>query len=334
MRRGTRPHEGEGGRVDRGVCMRPADRGITARVMSGEAPRSKPENTPAEIRVIGARRTVFRDIYHRFLRAPWWGALLGISAAFLLLNAGFALFYLALGGIANARPGSFADAFYFSVQTMGTIGYGAMYPISPAANGLVVAEAVVGLVVTALATGLTFAKFSQSNARIVFTREVTIALMDGVPTLSFRVGNERGNQIIEATVRVVLIRTERTREGSTFYRMYDLPLSRERTPALSRSWVAMHPITPGSKLHDQTPATLKESEVELIVTLVGTDDTSFQPVHARHRYTDDQIIWGARHVDVIHEDEAGQLVLDLRKFHEISWAEPTPEFPYPSTRSG
>lgn len=305
------------------------DHGITARVMPDETRRPTPPSAPSEIRVIGARRAIFRDIYHRFLRAPWWAALVLIVASFLLLNAGFALLYLETGGIAHARAGSFADAFYFSVQTMGTIGYGAMYPVSPAANGLVIAEAVLGLIVTAVATGMVFSKFSQSTARIVFTKEVVIAPMEGVPTLMFRVGNERGNQIVEATIRVVLVRTERTLEGMTFYRMYDLPLSRERTPALSRSWMAMHPILPGSMLHGQTPASIKASEVELLVTLFGIDDTSLQPVHARHRYTDDQIIWGARHADILHEDASGQLVLDISKFHELTPTPPTAEFPYP-----
>jgi inward rectifier potassium channel len=305
------------------------EHGITERVMSGEVPRPPPSSAPSEIRVIGARRALFRDTYHRFLRAPWWAALLVIVVSFLFLNAVFALLYLATGGIANARDGSFTDALYFSVQTMGTIGYGSMYPLSTAANVLVIAEAVVGLMVTAVATGLLFSKFSQSTARIVFTREVAIAPMDGVPTLTFRVGNERGNQIVEATIRVVLIRTERTREGMTIYRMYDLPLARERTPALSRSWMAMHAIVPGSMLHGQTPASIKASEVELVVTLFGTDDTSLQPVHGRHRYTDDQIIWGARHADILHEDERGQLVLDLHKFHELIPTSPTKDFPYP-----
>src|SRR5262249_55149008 len=154
-------------------------------------------------------------------------ALLTIVAVFLLLNAAFAGLYLLTGGLANARPGSFADAFYFSVQTMGTIGYGAMYPVSPAANILMVAEAVIGLLVTAVGPGLVFTKFSQSNARIVFGHHAAIAPMDGVPTLMFRIGNARGNTIVEATIRVVLIRTERTKEGMLFYRMYDLPLSRE-----------------------------------------------------------------------------------------------------------
>jgi inward rectifier potassium channel len=301
--------------------------------MSSTAPRSPAPNAPAEVRVIGAKRGLFRDIYHRFLRMSWWAALLALVVTFLLLNAAFAFLYLKAGGIANARPDSFTDAFYFSVQTMGTIGYGAMYPLSPTANGLVVAEAVVSLVVTAVATGMVFSKFSQSNARIVFTHQVSVAPMNGVPTLSFRVGNERGNQIVEATIRVVLIRTEHTKEGATFYRMYDLPLTRERTPALSRSWTAMHSIVPGSMLYGHTPASLKQNEVELIVTLAGTDDTSLQAVYARHRYTDDDIIWGARHADIIHEDDLGQIILDLRRFHDLVSTEPTVEFPYPEGAS-
>jgi inward rectifier potassium channel len=285
--------------------------------------------TRDQVRVIGAHRPPLRDVYHGFLRAPWWGALGIVVALYLALNACFAVAYLAAGGVEGARPGSFWDAFYFSVQTMGTIGYGAMHPKSRAANVLVVMESVTGLVVTALATGLVFTKFSQSTARIVFGERAVIGPMDGVPTLMLRVGNERGNQIIEAVVRVAMVRTERTREGMTFYRMHDLVLTRERSPALSRSWTAMHPITAGSPLHGQSPASLKKDEVELFVTIVGVDDTSLQPVHARHKYTDEAVVWGARHADVLSEDTDGSLVLDLRKFHELTPTAPTEDFPYP-----
>jgi inward rectifier potassium channel len=153
--------------------------------------------------------------------------------------------------------------------------------------------------------------------------------MDGVPTLMLRLGNERSNRIIEATVRVSIVRTERTKEGMLFYKMYDLALSRERSPALSRSWTAMHPITPASPLHGYTPERLKKDEVELFVTVSGVDDTSLQPVHARHKYTDEAIIWGARHADVLSEDPDGILVLDLARFHELTPTERTADFPYP-----
>jgi inward rectifier potassium channel len=283
-----------------------------------------------EVRVIGARPRPFRDIYHAFLRVRWSFALGLIVLGYLGLNALFAVGYLLAGGVVNARPGSLADAFYFSIQTMGTIGYGAMYPVGPVANALVIAESVTGLVVTALATGLVFAKFSQPTSLIGFSDRVAIGPMDGVPTLMFRVGNERDSRIIEAHIRVSMVRTELTREGSTFYRMYDLVLSRERSPALSRSWTVLHPITPQSPLFGMTPELMKRDEVELLVTIVGVDDTSLQPVHARCRYLDDDVVWGARPSDMMSVDEDGVIVIDVRRFHDLVATEPTPEFPYPA----
>lgn len=282
-----------------------------------------------EVRVIGAQRLPLRDVYHAFLRARWPVALSAIVLFWIGLNALFALAYTRIGGIGHGRAETFEEAFYFSVQTMGTIGYGGLAPETRAANMLVVFESVTGLVVTALVTGLVFSKFSLATSRIVFAEKAAIAPMDGVPTLMFRLGNERSNRIIEATIRVSMIRTERTKEGMLFYRMCDLALTRERSPALSRSWTAMHPITPGSPLHGKTPAALKAEEVELFVTVMGVDDTSLQPVHARYKYTDDAVVWGARHRDILSEEEGGVIVLDLRKFHELTPTEPIEGFPYP-----
>lgn len=282
-----------------------------------------------EIKVIGAQRLYFRDAYHAFLRMTWRVAIAGIVAFYLGLNALFALAFLATGGIANAAPGSFADAYYFSVQTMGTIGYGAMYPRNTAANLLVILESVFGLLITAVVTGLVFAKFSHPTARLVFCRNAVICPMEGVPTLMFRVGNERSNQIIDAEIRVVLTRTERTREGTTFYRMHDLPLCRERAPALTRAFVAMHPITETSPLFGQTPEMLREQEVEIHISVLGLDDTSYQPVHARSVYSDGGIVWGARLADILSEEANGDVTLDLRRFHEIVPTKPQEGFPYP-----
>jgi inward rectifier potassium channel len=281
------------------------------------------------VRVIGARSTWFRDFYHAFLKLPWPLALGTLVVSYLALNAVFALLYLLVGGVASMREGSFMDAFFFSVQTMGTIGYGAMYPTSPAANAVVVLESVTGLIVTAVSTGLIFAKFSQSAARIGFTRQAVITLMDGEPTLMFRLGNERGNLIVEAHLRVTLVRTEHTAEGAMFYRMYDLALVRERSQALTRSWTAMHAIKPDSPLYGMSPELLKSREIELLVSVSGVDDTSLQLVHARHRYTDEDIVWGARHADILSETKEGEIIADLRKFHEIVPTVPTEKFPYP-----
>jgi len=279
------------------------------------------ERPSYKIRVIGASHGSLRDLYHAVLRWRWSTTLAAIALAFLTVNALFALGYLWCDGVAHMAVGSFRDAFYFSVQTMGTIGYGAMYPQSDAANRLVVAEALASLLLTALTAGLVFAKFSRSTARLVFSREAVVGPMNGVPTLSFRVGNARGNQIVNAELRVVLVRTEVTTEGKTFYRMLDLVLTRDRALSLSRSWVVLHIIDDASPLRGETEASLRDKEVELQVMVVGMDDAFMQTVHAAHRYEARQVLFDHRHVDVLSETANGDLVLDLHRFHDV---EPIP----------
>lgn len=285
------------------------------------------EDQQSEIIVVGARPRPLRDFYHAVLRLSWPATLALLAGGYLTANVVFALLYWELDGVANMRRG-FLDAFFFSVQTMGTIGYGAMYPTSVAANLLVVTESVVGLVITALATGLLFAKFSLSGSRLVFTRQVAISPWNKVPTLSFRVGNDRSSTIVDATLRVALVRTERTEEGVLFYKMYDLKLVRDRSPAVSRSWNVMHTIDEESPLFGYDPEKLAACEAELIVTVVGTDDTSLQPVHGRHRYLHTDVVFGARHADILSELPDGRIQLDIRRFHDLEPTQKTADFPY------
>ncbi|HVV48216.1 MAG TPA: ion channel [Polyangia bacterium] len=281
-----------------------------------------------EIRIVGDRRQPLRDFYHALLERPWWVTIAAISGAFLAANALFGVLYLLVGGVAHAAP-SFRDAFFFSVQTMGTVGYGAMFPESTGANLVVTAESITGLTLTALATGLVFAKFSRSTARLIFSQQATIGPLNGVPTLSFRLGNLRGNQIVDAQIKVVMIRTEKTSEGKLFYRMLDLALTRQRALSLSRSWNALHVIDAQSPLFGETPGTLAAKEVELQVQVVGLDDATMQTVHAGHRYFARDIRWGHRLADVLSETPDGHLLLDLRRFQDIEPTEPTVDFPYP-----
>ena len=267
--------------------------------------------------LIGDERETLRDTYHWFLRAPWWASLSAIAVGFLVANVIFAVAYMIVGGVATARPGSFVDAFFFSAQTMATIGYGVLHPVSAGANTVVIVESIVGIIVTALCTGLVFGKFSRSTARIRFSNQAVITPMDGKPTLMFRVGNERGNTIIEATIRVVLSRTERSLEGSTFYRMYDLQLVRDRSPAMTRSWTVMHPIDEKSPMFGVTPEQLANWDAELIVSLTGTDDISIQVVHARHIYDHVAVKCGFHFVDILAELDGGAFVVDLRHFHDV-----------------
>ncbi len=270
-----------------------------------------------EVTVLGAPTSRFGDAYHWYLRAPWWRALLSIVGWTLGVDLAFAVVYWLSNGVNGARPGSFFDCFAFSVETMSTIGYGEMQPATPFAHGVVMVQAVVGLLITALATGLVFAKFAQPSARIAFSERVVIGSMNGVPTLSFRVGNERGNRILEAVIRVTFVRTEKHADGTVFYRMYDLPLTRERSPALTRSWLAMHAIDEKSFFHGATADSLEADEVELLVTVIGTDDTSLQPVHARKRYLARDVVFGARFADMLDVAADSGITLDMRKFHAI-----------------
>jgi inward rectifier potassium channel len=274
-------------------------------------------NATYNIHILGAPPPGLRDLYHALLRVPWWAAFLIIVVSYLALNFFFALLFVWLGGVANARPGSLADAFFFSVQTMGTIGYGAMSPSSTAANLLVVCESVTGLVLTALITGLVFVRFSQTRGRLIFSARAAIGRIDGVPTLMVRVGNERRGGIVGAEFRLNFARTAQTAEGVTLYRFADLPLVRSRAAVLSRAWSVMHQIVEGSPLYGLDAQKLAAVEGELQLEVVGIDDTSLQPVHSLHTWHAGQVAWGARLADVLSEQPDGDMVLDLRNFHDV-----------------
>jgi inward rectifier potassium channel len=279
--------------------------------------------------IVGAKAHPLRDAYHLVLRMSWGLLLTMIAALVMLLNVAFAVAFLLSGGVAGAVPGSMRDAFFFSVQTMGTIGYGAMYPVTPLANSIVTVESVAGLIMTALVTGIVFARFSQSTGQLVFSDKVVISPMNGVPTLAFRVGNDRASTVFQARVSASIIRTEKTTEGVTFYRLVDLELTRRDSMALARSWTVMHTIDDKSPLKGATPESCHLAEVELVVTVVGTDDTSLQPVHGRARYVATDIVWGARLADVLSELPDGRIQLDVGQFDRIVPTEPTADFPYP-----
>ncbi len=269
------------------------------------------------IEVIGVPVPGLRDLYHALLRVPWWATLGVIVGGYLALNAVFALLYLLTGGVASVRPGSFLDAFFFSVQTMGTIGYGDMHPATTAANLLMVGESVTGLIVTAMATGLVFVRFSQTRARLMFSAKVAVGRMDGMPTLMVRIGNERRGNIVDCRFHLSITRKTKTAEGVVIYRLDDLPLVRSRAPALSRAWTVMHVIADGSPLHGYDADRLAEVEGELQLEVMGIDDTSLQPVHGRYTWFAGSVAWDARLADVLSETPEGDMVVDLRQFHEV-----------------
>jgi inward rectifier potassium channel len=258
------------------------------------------------------------DLYHFLLSISWFKFLAVISVVYVLINSLFALAYLAGGdGIENARPGNFLDAFFFSVQTMASIGYGAMYPKTVYANTLVTIEALLGLLGLAMATGLMFSRFSLPKARVIFTRIAVITLYDGVPTLMFRVANERQNWILEAEIRVTVVKNEFNQEGQMMRRFYDIPLVRSQSPLFALSWTVMHAIDENSMLYGLTYENMIDSEMEILVTLTGTDETLYQNIYARHSFVASEILWNMRFVDIVTKMRDGRRCVDYTKFHDV-----------------
>jgi inward rectifier potassium channel len=273
--------------------------------------RRKPAASPE----LGER--YFLDLYQHLLTSSWPSLLLQIIVVFIVLNTLFAFGYLLDGGIDNARPGNFGDVFFFSVETMATIGYGRFSPLSLTSNILMSIEALIGLIGLAMMTGLIFAKFSRPSARVRYSHYAVVSMRDGVLSLMFRMANMRSSQIVEAMVHVVFARQERTAEGEGVRRFYDLRLIRYRNAIFNFSWTVVHPIDAESPLYGMTPALLKASFAGLTVSVTGIDETVSQTVHSRHSYDAADIIWGARMVDIISRSPTGEFMIDYSHFNDI-----------------
>jgi inward rectifier potassium channel len=268
-----------------------------------------------QIEVVGAGNPGLRDLYHFLIRAPWPLTLALIAGAWLTMNLVFAVAYLIVGGVSGAH--GFADLFFFSIETSGTIGYGEMTPSTSGAHAVMTIESVLSILLVALTTGLVFAKFSIPRARVRFSKNPAISPYDGVQTLHFRLGHERESRLLEVQLRVVMLRTERTKEGVTMYRMYDLKLERDRSPAVSRSWTALHPLTESSPLYGYDAERLEKDEVEILLTLQGIDEVSAQTHSAQHYYVAKDVRWGVRPADLLSELPDGRLRMDMSKFDEV-----------------
>lgn len=262
------------------------------------------------------------DLYHYLLTASWPMLIVLITGFFFLANVLFALGYYWEGGIENTHSGSFADMFFFSVQTMATIGYGKMEPVTLFSNILVSFEALFGLLGLAMMTGLTFSKFSRPTARVRFSRYAVIGPRDGKTSLLIRMANVRANRIVEAQIHLVFSRMEVTLEGDSIRRFYELPTTRNRSPLFMLSWTAVHPITEDSPFFAQSRESLAHCSPQLVVSITGLDQTFSQTVHARHAYKMDEIVWGARMFDVLKTAPDGTQSVDYTHFDDIEMLTP------------
>lgn len=264
------------------------------------------KNIPASIR---------RDHYHTLLMMGWTKTIALFLFAFLFINAIFAtLYWLAPGSLGNS-DGSWINCFFFSVQTLGTIGYGHWSPITTLGHIIVTIEASIGIVIVAIMAGFFFAKFSRPQSKIEFTQKISLNDFDGKPTLSFRIINIRENQLIDSKVHVNLLLDTVTKEGQRMRRFLDLKLVRERVPIFSMSMSLMHVIDETSPF--QSFLTGNKLKGEIIVTVVGTDSTFGQTVHATQIYQLDDIVPGKHWADMVVVQQNGTRIVDYAEFDKM-----------------
>jgi inward rectifier potassium channel len=259
------------------------------------------------------------DIYHFLLTITWWQFITLITSFYFIINFVFACAYLLQdNAINNARSGYLIDAFAFSVQTMATIGYGAMYPQTAYAHLLVSIEVLIGLLLIAMATSLMFARFSRPTAKMIFSNVAVICPYNGIPTLMFRVANLRNNWVAEAQVRVsLLLPEETTSEGHTMRPLQDLVLVRNHSPFLTLAWVIMHPIDENSPLFGLNQDALLKNDYRLFISLTGLDNTVSQDIHSLHAYLPEDILWNHRFVDIVKVRVNGSYYIEDHKFHDV-----------------
>lgn len=260
--------------------------------------------------------------YHALLTMSWWRYLGLVALLYLAENALFAAAYAlcgpdALEGAHDDLGSPFVRAFFFSVQTFATIGYGRVSPVGLAANILVTVESIVGLLSFALATGLMFARFSRPTAKIVFSKAAVVAPYGSIAAFQFRVANAQKNQIIELEAKVVLSRLEHV-GGVRIRQFYNLRLERGRVAFFPLSWTVVHPIDSESPLFGTTERDLLDAEAEFLVLLTGIDETFSQAVHARSSYRATEVVWNARFTSIFRERRAGEhITIDVSRIDAI-----------------
>jgi inward rectifier potassium channel len=271
-----------------------------------------------ELVTTDAPRFDWRDPYHALLAIGWGPFLLGVVACYLGLNAVFGTLYaLQPGSIANLPPGRWDNAFFFSVETFGTVGYGVMAPQSLYGHIVATVEIFSGLLCTAVLTGLIFVRFARPRANMEFSRQITIAPHDGVPTLSLRLGHRRTGTIYHADASLTLIRRHKTLEGHVMWRAYDLVLMRSRVQALSLAWTLRHVIDATSPMHGLSVEELIETDAQFVVSITGTDATLAAPVHAVRAYEPGDLLWGFRFADVMTVDGRGRTRVEMARLHDV-----------------
>lgn len=278
---------------------------------------------------INASQRDWRDVYHWLLTLRWpsfVGVLIGI---YLVVNVVFAVLYSVGETCIDSMPsGSFQSAFFFSVETLATVGYGHMYPVTFYGHLVVTLEIMIGMFGTAVMTGLIFVRFSRPTARLVFSRVLVLAPFDGQPALMMRVANQRHQPMVEAQFHLMLIRHEPTLEDATMRRFHVLPLQVNRLISFPAAITMRHLIDERSPLYGQTREDFERSDVRFFASVVCLDQVLQAPIQSDQRYTWRDVRFGDRFAEMYREDGHGRLLADYALLHhtepESAAAAPAP----------
>jgi inward rectifier potassium channel len=269
--------------------------------------------------------TTWRDFhpYLHLINMRWPAFLLSLFLGYLVINMIFAAIYYSLGpGQLHGIEGGtnfdrFLSEFFFSSHTLSTVGYGNIAPRSTAANIVASFEALVGVLIFAVATGLLFGRVSRPSARIGFSRNMLVSSYQNGTSLQFRVVNRRANSLMELEVRMLLMTVDSGDGGQR--RIYDiLRVEREKVLFLPLTWTIVHPIDRESPFSGKTAEDLERLQAEVLILVKAYDDTFSQTVLARHSYRHDEFIWDARFAPAFHVNPNGDLVLEVGMLSELA----------------
>jgi inward rectifier potassium channel len=269
----------------------------------------------------------WRDAYHLILTLSWPGFAAFVFCVYIAINFVFAILYL-LGpnAIAEMSPGSFSDAFFFSVETLATVGYGHFYPVSLYGHIIGTIEIMVGMFGLAVITGLIFVRFSRPTAKVRFSKSAVICPFDGVPTLMLRVANLRHQAMMEAHFTMILVRSDITVEGEEIRRFIPLKLTFDHLITFPAVLTLRHAIDQASPLCGMTAQDFERCDVRILVSIVAIDTVIPAPIESAGDYNHDHIEWGRRFVEIYQENQQHQWTVDYGRIDE------TEEFVPPPTR--
>jgi inward rectifier potassium channel len=274
-----------------------------------------------QLEKVGVREFDFKDPYHLALTMTWPQFFVGLLVLYGVINCGFALlYYAAPGSVSNLSPGSFWDAFFFSIETLATVGYGNMAPITTYSHTVSAIEVFVGMILMATMTGLVFVRFSKPKAKLLFAHHAVVMRHKGVARLMIRLGNGRMNALNDASVRVTTLVNATAANGQKFRSMVDLRLTRADMPFFPLTWTLIHELTddsPLAALRTLDKTGLHASGMRLLVSITARDPALGAQVFANHAYGSEDIALDMRYADAITGTHENHSVADMRKISDM-----------------